>query len=75
MYTLAGNPSADTFGVTVSGSNSSIAITADPAFDEAASLSGGHTASSFVESSGGVGASSTAGSAQLNLAASLHAHY
>ncbi len=74
MYTLAGNLTGDTFGVTHSGSNSSIAITADPAFDEAFSLLGGHTASPFVESSGVVGASNTAGSAQLSLAASLHAH-
>jgi hypothetical protein len=74
VYTLAGNLSSDTFGVTVSGSNSSIAITADPAFEEAASLLGGHTASPFVESSGVFGASNTAGSAQLNLAGSLHAH-
>jgi hypothetical protein len=41
-------------------------------FGEAASLLGGHTASPFVESSGGFGASNTA--AQLNLAAPLHAH-
>ncbi len=55
-------------------SNSDIAIATDPAFDEAALLLGGHTASSFVGSSGVIGASNVAGSAQLNLAASLHAH-
>jgi hypothetical protein len=74
LYTLAGNLSADTFNVTHSGSNSSIAIATTPAFDEAFSLLGGHAGSPFVESSGVVGVSNTAGSAELNLAASLHAH-
>jgi hypothetical protein len=70
-YTLAGDYMSDTFSVTHVGSNSEIT---DPVFDEAASLLGGHTASPFVESSGVFGASNTAGSAQLNLAASLQAH-
>ena len=73
-YALAGNLTGDHFGVTHSGSNSSIAITAPAAFAEAFSLLGGHTASPFVEFSGVFGASNTAGSAQLNLAAPLHAH-
>ena len=45
-YTLAGDYTGDTFSVTHGGSNSEIT---DPAFDEAASLLGGHTASPFVE--------------------------
>jgi hypothetical protein len=73
-YTLAGNLTGDTFGVTHSGSNSSIDITAPVAFAEAFSLLGGHTASPFVESSGVFGASNTAGSAQLTLVTPLHAH-
>jgi hypothetical protein len=75
LYTLAGNLTGDTFGVTHSGSNSSIAITANPAFDEAASLLGGPIASSFVGSSGVFGAANVAdpaSGAQLNLAASQH---
>jgi hypothetical protein len=74
-YTLAGNLTGDTFSVTHTGSNSSIEIASDPTFDDAVSLLGGHTASPFVESSGVFGASNTLpDSAQLNLAASLHAH-
>ena len=44
-YTLAGNLTSDTFGVTHSGSNSSIAITAPAAFAEAYSLLSGPIAS------------------------------
>jgi hypothetical protein len=74
-YTLAGNLTGDTFSVTHTGSNSSIEIATDPAFDEAISLLGGHATSLFLESSAIFGASNiSAGSAQLNLAVSLHAH-
>jgi len=74
LYTLAGNLTGDTFSVTHSGSDSDIAIATPAAFDAAFSLLGNPTGSSFVGSSGVFGASNTAGSAQLNLAASLHAH-
>ena len=76
LYTLAGNLSADTFSVTHSGSNSSVSITSTAAFDEAALLLGNHMAPPFAESSGVFGASNTdgPGSAQANLAASMHAH-
>ena len=76
MYTLAGNLTGDTFSVSHSGSNSSISITSSAAFDEAALLLGNHMAPPFAESSGVFGASNTdgPGSAQANLAASMHAH-
>jgi hypothetical protein len=70
-YKLAGDYMSDTFSVTHVGSNSEIS---DPAFDEAASLLGGHTASPFVGSTGVFGASNAPSAAQLSLAASLHAH-
>jgi hypothetical protein len=57
--------------VTHVGSNSEIT---DPVFGEAASLLGGHTASSFVGSTGVFGASNAPSAAQLGLAAAPHAH-
>jgi hypothetical protein len=75
QYTLAGNLSADTFGVTHVGSDSDIAISGGAAFNRAFSLLGSPTGSSFADSGGVFGASAgTLGNAELNLAASPHAH-
>ena len=73
LYTLAGDLTADTFSVTHVSGNSDIAIATTAAFDEAFSLLGNPMGSSFVGSSGVIGAYNSGG-AQLNLAASLHAH-
>ena len=77
LYTLAGNLTGDTFSVTPSGSDSDIAIATTAAFEQAFSLLGNPMGSSFVSSSSVFGASNVAdaaSSAQVNLAASLHAH-
>jgi hypothetical protein len=76
-YTLAGDLTADTFSVTHVKGDSDIAIATTATFDEAFSLLGNPTGSSFIGSSGVFGASNSAdalASAQLNLAASQHAH-
>jgi hypothetical protein len=67
-YALAGNLLGDTFGVTHSGSNSSIAITAPVAFAEAHSLLGNPMESSFVGSSDVMGGYNSRSASEHNLA-------
>jgi hypothetical protein len=75
QYTLGGNLTGDSFSVTHVGSDSDIAISGGAAFAQAASLLGDPIGSSLADSSSPFGASvSTPGSAELNLAASPHAH-
>jgi hypothetical protein len=74
-YALAGNLTGDTFGVTHSGSNSSIAITAPAAFAGAYSLLTDPVSSSSVESNGVFGASNgLRNSGALDLAVAHNPH-
>jgi hypothetical protein len=74
-YALAGNLTGDTFGVTHSGSNSSIAITAPAAFAGAYSLLTDPVSSSSVESDGVFGASNgPRNSGALDLAVAHNPH-
>ena len=76
-YSLAGNLSGDTFGVTENGENADIAISSGSAFAQAALLLGDPAATSFAGSNGVFGASNTVdapGGAQFESGESIHAY-